>query len=128
MTKHFSKTHEWASDSVVGITEWAQKELGEIVYVDLPQIGSKVKAGDVLCVVETTKAATDIYAPFSGEIKSVNTELNDKPYLLNQDPENLGWIAKVAFEEAEQYEKEVAGLLSETAYQKLIGAPESLLS
>ncbi len=128
MTKHFSKTHEWALNSKVGITEWAQKELGEIVYVDLPEIGSKVKAGDVLCVVETTKAATDIYTPFSGEIKSVNVELNDKPHLLNQDPENLGWIAKLAFEEPEQYEKEIAALLSETAYQKLIGIPEPLLS
>jgi len=119
MTKYFSQTHEWALGPVVGITDWAQKELGEIVYIDLPEVGSEVQAGDVLCVVETTKAATDIYAPFSGKIESVNEQLHEKPYLLNQDPENSGWIARVAFEKAGEYEKELKALIDEPAYREL---------
>lgn len=119
----YSKTHEWTQDKTIGITTWAQNELGEIVFIDIPQEGDSVKAGDVLCVVETTKAATDIYAPYSGRITKVNPALKDDPGLLNRDPENSGWIAQVEPEDAALYEKELKSLLDASGYTELTQTP-----
>jgi glycine cleavage system H protein len=115
----YSKTHEWTKDMTIGITDWAQGELGEIVFIDTPKVGDLVKANDVLCVVETTKAATDIYVPYSGKITEINPILKDDPGLLNRDPEGHGWIAKVEPQDADLYEKELKSLLDASGYAEL---------
>jgi glycine cleavage system H protein len=95
----FSDTHEWitVTDNIgtVGISQHAQHELGDIVYIELPQVGKKIKAGDEAAVLESTKAAADVYSPVSGTITEVNTQLNDAPEMVNQSPENEGWIFKI---------------------------------
>ena len=95
----FAESHEWIDVEkdvgVVGITNHAQEQLGEIVYIELPEVGTKVKAGTEVVVLESTKAAADIYAPVSGEIVAVNEALISSPYLLNEDPESGGWIYKI---------------------------------
>lgn len=96
----FTDSHEWAdleNSGVVriGITHYAQKELGDIVYVELPAVGKKVNAGQEIAVLESTKAAADIYSPVSGEIVEINQTLSSKPELINQMPEGEGWILKV---------------------------------
>lgn len=95
----FTPTHEWIlldeNVATVGITDYAQKELGEIVYVELPRIGHRVSAGDEVAVLESTKAAVDIYSPLSGEIIEVNQELKEKPHLINHSPQLQGWIYKL---------------------------------
>ena len=88
----FTKTHEWvASDGTVGISDHAQKEITDVVFVDLPKIGKVVKAGDPVAVIESVKAAFDIYAPMSGEIVKVNTEVSKNPALVNQSAYDRGW-------------------------------------
>jgi len=117
----YTHTHEWLAAendcAKIGITEHAQSLLGDMVYVELPEIGKKVTAGDECCVVESVKAASDVYAPISGTIIAVNTELNQKPEAINQDPYGAGWIIKIQpadlnevehLLEAEQYQLEIA--------------------
>lgn len=93
------KTHEWVKKvgamHRVGICDWAQKELGEIVFIELPKVGTKLKVGDVLCIIETTKAAADITCPIDGTVQAVNTELVERPGLINASAEDLGWIAQL---------------------------------
>jgi len=93
------KTHEWVKTvdgkRRVGICDWAQKELGEIVFIELPKVGAQLKAGDVLCIIETTKAAADITCPIDGTVESVNMELIERPGLINASAEDLGWIAQL---------------------------------
>lgn len=95
----FSKTHEWieVKDSVgtVGVSQFAQKELGDIVYVELPVVGKTVKAGQEAAVLESTKAAADVYSPVSGEIVEVNETLKDQSELINESPQDKGWIFKI---------------------------------
>ncbi|MEZ5176119.1 MAG: glycine cleavage system protein GcvH [Acidimicrobiia bacterium] len=95
----YAANHEWArrdGDVVtVGISDFAQDALGDVVYVDLPQIGAKVSAGDALAEVESTKSLSDIYAPVSGTVTSVNGVLADQPELINSDPYGAGWILKI---------------------------------
>ena len=96
----FTDSHEWtdAENSGlvrIGITHYAQKELGDIVYVELPAAGKQVNAGQEIAVLESTKAAADIYSPVSGEIMEVNQNLSSNPELINRDPEGEGWILKV---------------------------------
>ena len=95
----FAESHEWITIEgdvgVVGITHHAQEQLGEIVYVELPEINAIVEAGEEIAVLESTKAAADIYTPVSGEIIAVNEALKTSPYLLNEDPEIEGWIYKI---------------------------------
>lgn len=118
----FTSTHEWITDNqnetTVGITAHAQELLGDMVFVDLPQVGTEVHAGDELGVVESVKAASDFYAPVSGVITEVNQHVNADPALVNQDPYGSGWLVKMkpthpdeinALLNAEQYEKETAG-------------------
>lgn len=95
----FTDSHEWIrvedSIGIVGMTTQAQKELGEIVYIELPIVGKSVRRGEEVAVLESTKAAADIYAPISGEILEVNTLLIDSPDVMNRAPESDGWIFKI---------------------------------
>ena len=92
----YAKTHEWLrTDGTVGITDHAQHELTDVVFVDLPAVGKVVKAGEVICVVESVKAASDIYAPASGKVADVNTKLTANPALVNTDPYGEGWMFKL---------------------------------
>lgn len=96
---YYSKEHEWAriegEYAVVGITDYAQKALHEIVYVETPPVGSKLKQMESMGVVESVKAVSDIFVPVSGEIVEVNENLAESPELLNKDPYGAGWIAKI---------------------------------
>ncbi len=97
--RFYTKTHEWAlleGDTVlVGITDYAQDALGDIVYVELPELGRRVAAGEGVAVVESVKTASDIYAPVAGEILEVNPALEKTPELINQDPYGEGWIFRL---------------------------------
>lgn len=105
----FTETHEWVEVNqgigTVGVTHHAQKELGDIVYVELPQVGKQVKAGEEAAVLESTKAAADIYAPVSGEIIAVNEALKETAELINQAPEAGGWIFKLKLSEAAELDR-----------------------
>ncbi|HCL85285.1 MAG TPA: glycine cleavage system protein GcvH [Comamonadaceae bacterium] len=117
MTIQYSKDHEWINTAepaaaVVGITVHAQDALGDIVFVDLPAVGTTFKQGEVAGVVESVKAAADVYMPISGEIVEVNESLRADPSLANSDPLGAGWFFKVKLSD----EKELSGLMDETAY------------
>lgn len=89
-------SHEWiASDGTVGITDFAQDQLGDVVFVELPEVGDEVSAGDQVAVVESVKTASDIFAPVDGVIVAVNEDLEDSPELLNDDPYTAGWMFKI---------------------------------
>jgi glycine cleavage system H protein len=93
----YAPSHEWLrADGTVGITDHAQAELTDVVYVELPKVGSEVKAGQQICVVESVKAASDIYAPASGTVAAVNEALSSNPALLNTDPYGAGWIFRLS--------------------------------
>ena len=96
----YTKDHEWIlvknDIGIIGITNHAQESLGDIVYIELPQIGKKVDAGSEVSVIESVKAASDIYSPLNGEIIEINSKLSETPSLINSDPENDGWIFKSA--------------------------------
>src|SRR5687767_9914349 len=95
----YALTHEWLrADGTVGITDHAQHELTDIVYVELPKVGAEVAAGDQICVVESVKAASDIYSPAGGKVVAVNDALTADPALLNTDPYGAGWIFKLQLE------------------------------
>ena len=92
----YASSHEWLrADGTVGITDHAQHELTDVVFVDLPSVGKEVKAGEVACVVESVKAASDIYAPVSGKVVEVNTAVSANPALVNTDPYGHGWLFKL---------------------------------
>jgi glycine cleavage system H protein len=116
----FSDTHEWVDyredQAIIGVTFYAQDQLGDIVYVELPKVGKTVQAGHECAVLESTKAAADVYSPLSGVIVEVNTQLNDKPELINQSPENQGWLYKITLTDPQEFEK----LLTEDAYKAMI--------
>ena len=117
MTIKFSKDHEWvnaadANAAVVGITVHAQDALGDAVFVDLPAVGTTFAQGDVAGVVESVKAAADVYMPVSGEVVEVNEALRADPALANSDPLGAGWFFKVKLSDASQLD----ALMDETAY------------
>jgi glycine cleavage system H protein len=118
----YAKTHEWVrvegDIAVVGITDHAQHELTDVVYVETPAVGSRVEAGKECAVVESVKAASDIYAPVSGDIVAVNEELSSAPELLNQDPYDKGWMFKIKTSDP----GELNELLSPDDYAHHIGA------
>jgi glycine cleavage system H protein len=95
----YTKTHEWTKiegeTAVVGITDFAQEQLGDITFVDLPAVGSTVEAGKEMGSIESVKAASDLYSPVSGEVAEVNAELENAPELVNQEPYGRGWLIKV---------------------------------
>lgn len=118
----YTKEHEWirldGTKGAVGITHHAADQLGDIVYLDLPHAGRAVTAGETFMTVESVKAVSDIYAPVSGTIASVNRALADKPELVNSDPYGAGWIVEIALTTP----AEAAGLLDDRAYAGLIGS------
>lgn len=117
----YAKSHEWVRVSgdtaVVGITDHAQAELTDIVFVELPALGRRVKAGEACAVVESVKTASDIYAPVSGEITELNTTVADNPALANTEPYAGGWFFKMKLSQP----GELAALLSPEDYKKQIG-------
>jgi glycine cleavage system H protein len=122
MSKKYSKEHEWISTNdnaaaLVGISDYAQKQLGDIVYIDLPEIGKQMTKGDEVAVVESVKAASEIYVPVDGEVVEVNEALNDDPSLINQDPENKAWMFKIKITDPSQLD----ALMDEQDYQNFIG-------
>jgi glycine cleavage system H protein len=115
----YSREHEWVrvdgSQAVIGITSFAADELGDIVFVELPESGAQLTQFSSFGVVESVKAVSDLFAPVSGEVAEVNSALRDKPELLNSDPFGAGWIAKVTLADA----AELDGLLDAGAYAEL---------
>jgi glycine cleavage system H protein len=122
---HYTKEHEWVrvegDIGVVGITDHAQQELGDIVYVDLPKAGSTVEQGKTLASVESVKAVSDVYAPVSGEVVEVNALLSTSPEKLNEDPHGDAWLAKIKLSAP----GEIKQLLSAEEYQNYVGAEKS---
>jgi glycine cleavage system H protein len=118
----YTKSHEWArreaSEAVVGITAHAQEELRDIVFVELPKIGRTVKQGEAVAVIESVKAAFDIYAPVSGTIARVNDAVVKSPQLVNQDCYGAGWLFAITLSDS----KEFSGLLSAEAYSQQVQA------
>jgi glycine cleavage system H protein len=118
----YTKEHEWVlaegDTGTVGITDHAQQELGDIVYVDLPKVGSQVEAGKSLGSVESVKAVSDIYSPVSGEVLEINQTLADAPETLNTDPHGAAWLVKIKLSGT----AEVQNLMSAADYQSYIGA------
>ena len=116
--KKYAATHDWVSVegkiATIGISDHAQDHLGDIVYVDLPEVGKSYKKGDVFCTIESVKAASDIYAPVSGKVVEVNEELDSSPEKINDDAEGEGWIAKMEISN----ESELDSLMDLEAYKK----------
>ncbi|ABD26291.1 glycine cleavage system H protein [Novosphingobium aromaticivorans DSM 12444] len=120
MTRYFTKDHEWiaveGSEATVGITDYAQSQLGDITFVELPGEGSEVGKGDSASVVDSVKAASDVYAPVSGKVTLANAALEEQPELVNTDPEGEGWLWKMTLADA----AELDGLMDEAAYQAYV--------
>ena len=120
----FLSTHEWVliegNIATVGVSDHAQELLGDLVYVELPEQGSTVAAGDSVGVIESVKAASDTYAPLSGEVVEVNEELENAPEKINDDPYGDGWMYKLALEDSE----ESGDLLDAGAYSEVIADEE----
>jgi len=116
----YSSDHEWlsrdGSRARVGITDYAQDALGDVVYVQLPNVGDSVAAGDTFGEVESTKSVSDVYAPVGGTVVAVNDALADAPQLLNEDPYGEGWICDIEMNDVEQFD----ALLEAPAYTKLV--------
>lgn len=116
----YTKDHEWirieGTIGVVGITDYAQGELGDVVFVELPAVGKKVEFGQSFGTVEAVKAVSDLYSPVTGEVTEINKEIQDSPELVNKEPYERGWMIKVKLANAD----EVKNLLDVEAYKKLI--------
>ena len=116
----FLKSHEWVrvegQTARVGISDYAQQELNDIVFVDLPEKGKEVKAGDPVCVIESTKAASDVYTPLTGTITAINEALNDDPALVNSSAYDQGWLYEIRVQEVSELDQ----LLSPDEYQAAI--------
>ena len=117
----YTKDHEWikveGNTATVGITDFAQHELGDIVYVDVPGVGKALKANDIFGTVEAVKTVSDLYLPLSGTITEVNSGLESSPESVNKDPYGAGWMVKMTLSNA----SEADGLLDAAAYKQLIG-------
>jgi glycine cleavage system H protein len=121
----FSKTHEWVRQEddqtvVVGITDHAQQLLGDIVFVELPEVGDQVHASDDLAVIESVKAAADVYSPVSGEVIAVNEALTEAPGSINQNPYEDGWLCKIKMTD----DSELKDLAAADDYQQLVAEEE----
>lgn len=116
----FTPDHEWirveGSIGIVGITDFAQEELGDLVYIELPQVGKRFVKGNEAAVIESVKAAADLKAPVSGTVTEVNTSITDEPGKVNADPTGAGWFFKIQIGDA----SELDGLLDEAAYTALV--------
>lgn len=121
----YTKSHEWAQMSIddtvrVGITDYAQRALGDMVYVELPKIGRNYAAGAECAVVESVKSASDLYCPLAGEVIEVNEALNERPELVNQDPYGAGWIFRLRPKDPHDFNK----LLNADGYAAVIASEE----
>ncbi|MEZ5849111.1 MAG: glycine cleavage system protein GcvH [Hyphomicrobiaceae bacterium] len=116
----FSKDHEWVrvdgEIATIGITRHATEQLGDVVFVELPEIGRKVGAGEACAVVESVKAASDVYAPISGEVVAANGDIVETPAAVNEDPEGKGWFFRIKLANAGELE----GLMDRAAYDQLV--------
>lgn len=117
----FTRSHEWIEieadhSAIIGITPYAQKELGDIVYVELPKIGKEIQAGQQVVVLESTKAAADVYAPASGTITAVNESLQQMPELINQSADQEGWLFKMQLSQS----AELDALMDKKAYEAML--------
>ncbi|PSW20344.1 glycine cleavage system protein GcvH [Photobacterium sanctipauli] len=113
-TLKFTESHEWVRDNgdgtiTMGISNHAQGLLGDVVFVDLPEVGDSTEAGESFSLVESVKAASDIYAPVTGEIVEINEELEDSPELVNEEPYEGGWIAKIKISDVEELSNLIDG-------------------
>jgi glycine cleavage system H protein len=119
-TIRYTKDHEWirveGDVAVIGITDYAQTQLGDVVYVELPELGRRVEQGKEAAVVESVKAASEVYAPLSGEVIAVNDTLSGEPGKVNADPQGDGWFLKLRIANP----KELDGLMDETAYAAFV--------
>ena len=117
----FTKEHEWImikdEVAIIGISDFAQEQLGDIVSIELPKAGSFFRQGQTMAIVDSVKASSDIYAPISGEIVEVNEGLIEKPEVINQSPYDLGWIAKIKPSKMEEFES----LMAREEYDRYIG-------
>lgn len=122
--RKYTKEHEWAKLDeglgAIGITDYAQEQLGDIVYVELPQPGETVSQFDAFGIIESVKAASDLMAPLGGEVLAVNEELADRPELVNEDPYGAGWMLKVQPED----ESEMDALMTAEEYEEYLGTLE----
>ena len=121
MTIKYSEDHEWVELTedglvTVGITEFAQEQLGDLVFIELPEVSDEVSQGDNICIIESVKAASDLVAPVSGEIIAVNDRLNDEPELASEDPMAEGWFIKMKLSDTAEFD----ALMDEAAYQEFI--------
>lgn len=118
MSKYFTEDHEWITVDgdvgTIGITKYAAEQLGDVVFVEVPEIGASFDAGDDMAVVESVKAASDVYAPIGGEITAANEALADAPETVNADPEGAGWFCKIKVADAGALEK----LMDEAKYKE----------
>ncbi|HHY12485.1 MAG TPA: glycine cleavage system protein GcvH [Firmicutes bacterium] len=116
----YTKDHEWVrmegGKAQVGITFYAQDQLGDVVFLELPEVGTEVEAGVMFATVESVKAVSDVYAPVSGKIVEVNEALNDSPELVNEDPYNNGWMCVIELSGPSEFDN----LMDSNAYQKLV--------
>jgi glycine cleavage system H protein len=122
---YYSKDHEWVKiegdNATVGITDFAQKHLGDVVYIELPAIGTRLDVHQTIGVVESVKAVSDVYSPISGEVIAVNDGLNDSPEMMNQDPHGKGWIIRMKVKDKTDQEK----LMNSVDYEKYLEGIES---
>ena len=120
MPLYYTQDHEWidvdGDTGTVGITDYAQGQLGDITFVELPDAGSTVKKGDAPCVVDSVKAASDVYAPVSGTVTEANAALEGEPELVNTDPEQGGWLFRLTLADAGELE----GLMDRAAYDEFV--------
>lgn len=120
MSRYYTQDHEWievaGENAVVGITDYAQSQLGDIVFVEVPEGGKTLAKGDDAAVVESVKAASDVYSPVSGTVVEGNAALADEPALVNSDPEGAGWFYKMTIGDA----AELDGLMDEAAYRAFV--------
>ena len=117
----FTKDHEWVEldgeIATVGITAYAAEQLGDVVFVETPDVGKALKAGDAMAVVESVKAASDVYAPLSGEVIEGNAALGDAPETVNDQPEGLGWFARIKISDKAEFK----ALMDRAAYEAYLG-------
>ncbi|MBL4665996.1 MAG: glycine cleavage system protein GcvH [Sneathiella sp.] len=118
MSTKYTKDHEWVAVdgdiATVGISDYAQEQLGDVVFVEVPDMGRELDKGDELAVVESVKAASEVYAPIKGEVVAVNEDLEDKPSLVNEDAQGAGWFAKIKIEDTSDLDE----LMDEAAYKE----------
>jgi glycine cleavage system H protein len=120
MARYFTQEHEWietsGGDATVGITDYAQGQLGDVVFVELPEAGRQLAKGKDAAVVESVKAASDVYSPVSGTVSEANAALEEDPSLVNSDPEGAGWFFRLTIAD----ESELEGLMDEARYKEFV--------